>query len=170
MTKKIDNPREALDSEIIMKLEPFFNKLRENFAPNAKCIAVQEHGDYDIYTWRILRYDGLNEPFSMQVLNLADTEEERKAFDNAEKKADMQVVFDDSHPDRGLLMINVLEGEHWRKYGGEERGYGTQAPRETEMRKSLQEYIKQLFGIEGVPHLQYLWADSTAPIQIAWRN
>lgn len=169
MTKKIVDPKEALVSEIIMKPEPFFNKLRENFAPNAKCIAVQEHGDYDIYTWRLLRYDGLNEPFTVQVLSLAN-EEERKAFDDAEKKADMQVVFDNSHPDRGLLMINVLEGEHWRKYGGEERGYGNQAPQETEMRKSLQEYIKQLFGIEGVPHLQYLWADSTAPIQIAWRN
>lgn len=170
MTKKIVNPREALDSEIIMKIEPFFNKLRENFAPNAKCIAVQEHGDYDIYTWRLLRYDGLNEPFSVQVYNLDGSEEERKAFNDAEEKADMQVVFDESHPDRGLLMINVLEGEHWRKYGGEERGYDNQAPHETEMRKSLQEYIKQLFGIEGVPHLQYLWANSFAPIRIAWRN
>ena len=90
--------------------------------------------------------------------------------DEAEENADMKIVFDDSHPDRGLLVIYVLEGEHWRKYGGEERGYGSQAPRETKMRKGLQDYIEQLFGIQGVPHLQYLWADAYAPVRIAWRG
>jgi len=166
--KKLEDAKEALDSEIIMEIEPFFKKLRETFAPNAKCIAVQEAGDYDIYTWRLLHYDG--DKMEHQVLNLDGDHEKRKAFDEAEENADMKIVFDDSHPDRGLLMIYVLEGEHWRKYGGEERGYGSQAPHETKMRKGLRDYIEQLFGVEGVPHLQYLWADATAAVRIAWRD
>ena len=158
--KKLEDTKEALDSEIIMEIEPFFKKLRETFAPNAKCIAVQEMSHYDIYTWRLLHYEG--DKMEHQVLGLEG--------DEAEENADMKIVFDDSHPDRRLLIIYVLEGEHWRKYGGEERGYGSQAPRETKMRKGLQDYIEQLFGIQGVPHLQYLWADAYAPIRIAWRG